>query len=31
MPAIKVEHLSKSYLVGHNAAQDERYTVLRDV
>ena len=29
--AIKVEHLSKSYLVGHNAAQAERYTALRDV
>ena len=31
MPAIKVERLSKSYLVGHNAAQGERYTALRDV
>jgi lipopolysaccharide transport system ATP-binding protein len=31
MPAIKVENLSKSYLVGHNAAQGERYTALRDV
>jgi lipopolysaccharide transport system ATP-binding protein len=29
--AISVEHLSKSYLVGHNAAQTERYTALRDV
>lgn len=29
--AIKVENLSKSYLVGHNAAQPERYTALRDV
>lgn len=29
--AIKVENLSKSYLVGHNAAQAERYTALRDV
>lgn len=31
MPAITVENLSKSYLVGHNAAQAERYTALRDV
>jgi lipopolysaccharide transport system ATP-binding protein len=31
MPALKVENLSKSYLVGHNAAQGERYTALRDV
>ena len=31
MPAIKVENLSKSYLVGHNAAKAERYTALRDV
>ena len=31
MPAIKVETLSKSYLVGHNAAQGERYTALRDI
>ena len=31
MPAIKVENLGKSYLVGHNAAQSERYTALRDV
>ncbi|NCC33750.1 MAG: ABC transporter ATP-binding protein, partial [Chloroflexia bacterium] len=31
MPAIKVENLSKSYLVGHNAARTERYTALRDV
>ena len=29
--AIKVENLGKSYLVGHNAAQSERYTALRDV
>lgn len=29
--AIKVEGLSKSYLVGHNRAQTERYTALRDV
>lgn len=28
---ISVENLSKSYLVGHNAAQAERYTALRDV
>jgi len=31
MPAIKVEGLSKSYLVGHNVARSERYTALRDV
>ena len=29
--AIKVENLSKSYLVGHNTSQGERYTALRDV
>jgi lipopolysaccharide transport system ATP-binding protein len=29
--AIKVENLGKSYLVGHNAAQAESYTTLRDV
>ena len=29
--AIKVEGLSKSYLVGHNNAKAERYTALRDV
>jgi lipopolysaccharide transport system ATP-binding protein len=29
--AVKVENLGKSYLVGHNAAQGERYTALRDV
>lgn len=29
--AISVEHLSKSYLVGHNAAKAERYLALRDV
>lgn len=29
--AITVENLSKSYLVGHNPAQGERYTALRDV
>jgi len=29
--AIKVENLGKSYLVGHSAAQSERYTALRDV
>jgi lipopolysaccharide transport system ATP-binding protein len=29
--AISVENLSKSYLVGHNAVQSERYTALRDV
>ena len=31
MPAITVENLGKSYLVGHNAARAERYTALRDV
>ena len=30
-PAIKVENLSKSYLVGHNNAKAESYTALRDV
>ncbi|MBC7624991.1 MAG: ABC transporter ATP-binding protein [Aeromicrobium sp.] len=29
--AISIEHLSKSYLVGHNTARAERYTALRDV
>jgi lipopolysaccharide transport system ATP-binding protein len=29
--AISVENLSKSYLVGHNAAQSESYKALRDV
>jgi lipopolysaccharide transport system ATP-binding protein len=29
--AIKVENLGKSYLIGHNAAQPERYMALRDV
>jgi lipopolysaccharide transport system ATP-binding protein len=29
--AIRVENLGKSYLVGHNSAQRERYTALRDV
>lgn len=29
--AISVEDLGKSYLLGHNAAQSERYTALRDV
>ncbi len=29
--AISVENLSKSYLVGHNAAHSEGYTALRDV
>ena len=29
--AISVENLSKSYLVGHHAAQTQRYTALRDV
>lgn len=29
--AIRVENLGKSYLVGHNAHQKERYTALRDV
>jgi lipopolysaccharide transport system ATP-binding protein len=28
---IKVENLSKSYMVGHNNAQSEEYTALRDV
>src|SRR6201984_3792402 len=28
---ITVENLSKSYLVGHESAQRERYTALRDV
>jgi len=31
MPAIIVENLSKSYVVGHNTAHAERYTALRDV
>lgn len=31
MPAIRVENLSKSYLVGHNAPKAERYTAMRDV
>ncbi len=31
MPAIIVENLSKSYVVGHNTADAERYTALRDV
>jgi len=31
MIAVKVENLSKSYLVGHNAAKGGRYTTLRDV
>ncbi len=31
MPAITVEGLGKSYLVGHKAVQAERYTALRDV
>lgn len=30
-PAIKVENLGKSYLVGHNNAKAESYTALRDV
>lgn len=30
-PAIKVENLSKSYMVGHNNAKAEGYTALRDV
>jgi lipopolysaccharide transport system ATP-binding protein len=30
-PVITVENLSKSYLVGHEAAQSERYTALRDL
>jgi lipopolysaccharide transport system ATP-binding protein len=29
--AIKVENLGKSYLVGHNTAQTQHYTALRDV
>ena len=29
--AIKVENLSKSYMLGHNTVQAERYTSLRDV
>lgn len=29
--AISVENLSKSYLIGHQAGQRERYTALRDV
>lgn len=29
--AIKVENLGKSYLVGHNTEQSERYSALRDV
>ena len=29
--AIAVENLSKSYLIGHQAGQRERYTALRDV
>lgn len=29
--AIKVENLSKSYLLGHSSAKGERYTALRDV
>ena len=29
--AISVENLSKSYLLGHNSGQGERYTALRDV
>lgn len=29
--AIKVENLSKSYIVGHNTGEVERYTALRDV
>lgn len=29
--AIKVENLSKSYLIGHNTTQGERYIALRDV
>ena len=28
---VKVGNLSKSYLVGHNSAEAERYTALRDV
>ena len=30
-PIITVENLSKSYLVGHESVQRERYTALRDV
>src|SRR6516225_9573195 len=30
-PVIIVENLSKSYLVGHEAAQSDRYNALRDV
>ena len=30
MFAVTVENLSKSSLVGHNAAKGERYTALRD-
>ena len=30
-PVITVENLSKSYLVGHEATQAERYTALRDM
>lgn len=30
-PIISVEHLGKSYLVGHQAQSNERYTALRDV
>ena len=29
--AIAVENLSKSYLIGHQTGQRERYTALRDV
>lgn len=29
--AIKVENLGKSYRIGHNSVQSERYTALRDV
>ncbi|MCX7140580.1 MAG: ABC transporter ATP-binding protein [Proteobacteria bacterium] len=29
--SISVENLSKSYLIGHNASQAQRYTTLRDV
>lgn len=31
LPAIKVENLSKSYLVGYNSARAVGYTALRDV
>jgi lipopolysaccharide transport system ATP-binding protein len=31
MSVISVEHLSKSFLVGHRSVQRERYTALRDV